>query len=174
MRRSRLVTWAVVAALMLATVPVATAQAARPSPSTRTVFITICDFHEGMGWTVGRWAYYRGYWHTGNEFVLVGGQWVLTGTFRADTDNMIVGPNTLVTSGTFQVRDGLLGDYDGQYAWNYGKGKDGLGIGRGVGSSAGGYIKIDFLFNNEPVGLPEAPSDPCAANGYQYLITSTY
>jgi hypothetical protein len=174
MRRSKLLMGAVVAALLLATVPMSTAQAAKPSPSTHTVFITVCDYAWAPVRETGPRSHEPGSWHSGNEYVLTESNWVLSGTFRVDFDKDNWGDWSPggAGSGTFEVRDSLLGDYDGHWEWQWGR-QDGHGVGQGVGSSAGGHVKIDFL-GNDPLGLPDAPPDQCAANGYRYLVISTY
>jgi hypothetical protein len=178
MRRIKLATGAVVAALLLATVPMSTAQAAQPSPSTYTVFITICDGVEAPVREAGPIRHEPGSWHTGNEFVLMGSEWVRSGTLRIDfrKSNWGVSNPSGVGSGTFEVRDDLLGDYDGHWAWNYGLYQDGHGVGQGIGASRGDHVKVDFLLN-DPVGLPDPPADWCSgapAYGYNYLVMSTY
>jgi hypothetical protein len=177
MRRIKLATGAVVAALLLASVTTS-AQAAIPPRSTQTVFITVCEAYLAPVIWAGPTGHQPGWWHTGNEFVLVGSEWVLSGTFRVDFTTSNWGVSNGNASGTFQVRDELLGDYDGDWAWNWGLGQDGHGVGQGLMSSGGGHVKIDFLLN-DPVGLdwPANWNDWC--NGgpmydYRFLVMSTY
>jgi hypothetical protein len=175
MFRSRLVAGTVAAVLMLATVPLATAQAAMPSRSTYTGFVPICD---GVGPTARAdgptWHLTEGYWYAGPEFVLVGDQWVEQGTFRMmfDESNWSdFGPSGGVSSGSFEIRGGLPGDYDGTFAYNWGKSHDGHGVGQGIGSSAGSRVKVVFP-GSDPVGLPEPP-EGCGFGGF-YAVMSTY
>lgn len=174
MLRSRLVTGTVVAALLLATVPMATAQAAMPSRSTYTGFVPICG---GTGPTARAagptWHLTEGYWYAGPEFVLVASQWVESGTFRINVDQSNwsdYGPSGGVSSGTFEVRGSLPGDYDGTWAYNWGRAKVGHGVGQGIGSSMGSRLQIDFP--PDPVGLPDPPVG-CGFGGF-YVIMSTF
>lgn len=180
MRRSQLAIGAVVAALLLATVPTSTAQAANPSRSTHTIYATICD---GVGPTarqVGRiWFITEPYWYAGPEFFLVGDGWVPSGTFRTNVNHSIWSDSggLGVSSGTFVVRGSPVGDYGGVWAWNWGQGKDGHGVGLGVGWSNGNHVKIVFPAV-DPVGLPDPPDAYCS-NGdpayvHYYVVLSTY
>jgi hypothetical protein len=175
-RRSRLVTGAVVAAFMLAAVAMATAQAASPSRSTYTVFMTICEGAASPERDAGPTVHAPGSWHTGDDFFLVGGRWVPSGTFRVDVDQASWGAAGGTSSGTFAMRGSLVGDYDGRWAWNWKQGQDGHGVGQGVASSKGDHVKVDFLIL-DPVGLPVPPDDGCGAApmyGYGFLAVSTY
>ena len=82
-----------------------------------------------------------------------------------------------MSSGTFVVRGSRAGDYNGLWAFNWGQGKDGIGVGLGVGSSNGKHVKIVFPAV-EPVGLPDPPDAYCSngdpAYGYYYVVLSTY
>jgi hypothetical protein len=162
---------AVVTGLVLATVCVATAQAARPSASTYTVFSTICEGTGSDAWETGPMYHTRDFWYAGNYFFLVEGQWVQSGMYRYDVNVVNGGPSTGTASGTLAIRGSLVGDYDGTWAWNWGKGDDGHGVGQGVGASTGGHLKIDFLAV-DPVGLPDPPDDGCFPDIYS--VVSTY
>jgi hypothetical protein len=175
MRRIKLATWAVVAALLLATVPMSTAQAAQPSRSTYTVFMTVCAGTVSPERDAGPTTHARGSWHTGNAFFLGQSGWVQSGTFSVDIDIANGGPSSYAASGTFAVRGSLLGDYDGTWAWNFGQGGDGHGVGQGIWSSKGNHIKVDFLMNPLPdLGSPDVWCDGNPAYGSRYLVMSTY
>ena len=180
MRRSPLVMGAVVAALLLTAVPASTVQASNPSRSTYTIYATICD---GVGYTarqVGQvWYITEPYWYSGPEFFLVGDHWVPSGTFRTNINHSIwTDSGSLgVSSGTFLIRGSRAGDYNGLWAWNWAQGKDGIGVGQGVGSSRGTFVKIAFPAV-EPAGLPDPPHAYCS-NGdpvydSYYVVMSTY
>jgi hypothetical protein len=170
MRRSRLVTGAVAAALLLAIVPTSTAQALQPVRSTYTVFVAIYDGVMPTERETGRTLHItEPYWYVGDAFVLVGNQWTPSGTVRTNIDQSNWSDSGGVSSGTFVVRGSALGDYDGTWAWNWGRGKDGHGVGQGVGSSTGNHLKIEFPAV-DPVGLP----DPPEAGAYYYMVMSTY
>jgi hypothetical protein len=172
MRRSKLLMGAVVSALLLAIVPMSTAQAAKPSPSTSTIFVAISDGVAPTAREVGQiWYITQPYWFGGPEYFLVQGSWVRSGTFRTNINHSIWSDsgNLGLSSGTFVVRDSLLGDCDGLWAWNWGKGKDGLGVGRCVGSSKSIHVKITFPAV-DPVGLPNPPP----ADNFYYVVISTY
>jgi hypothetical protein len=170
MRRSRLVTGAVVAALLLAIVPISTAQAVQPARSTYTVFVAINDGVMPTERETGRTLHItQPYWYAGDAYFLVGNEWVQSGTFRTNVDQSNWSDSGGVSSGTFVLCGSLLGAYDGTWAWNWGKGQDGHGVGQDVGSSAGYHVKIEFPAV-EPVGLP----DPPEAFAYYYVVMSTY
>jgi len=156
--RSKFMVAAVVTALMLSSVPTATAQAAPPARSTYTVFIAICDGAFPAAREAGPTSHARDFWHSGNSFFLVGGQWVLSGTNHVDIDESNWGIDSGVSAGTFAIRGSLLGDFDGHWAANWGKDKIGHGVGQGVGMST--HVEVDILLD-DPVGPPDPPADGC-------------
>jgi hypothetical protein len=161
--------------LLLGTIPVSIAQAAQPSRSTYTDFRTICAGATSPDRDAGPTTHARGSWHTGNAFFLGQSGWVQSGTFRVDHDRVNGGPSSYTASGTFAVCGSRLGDYDGTWAWNFGQGGDRHGVGRGIGSSEGNHVKVDFLLNDLlDLGWPNVWCDGAPAYGSRYLVMTTH
>jgi hypothetical protein len=174
MRRVKFWPWAVIAALLLTMVSTLSVQAAKPSPR-HTVFFAVCS---GVGpdfYGTGAAFHARDFGGSGYTYFPVDDGWVESGTqstFVSGMNGMF--PIAWMESGTFQLRDSLVGDYDGTFTWK--QPGDGQAVGQGVGSSKGLHLKETILWE-VPAGLPAPPSDPCHGSDVierAYMIVSVY
>ena len=161
------------AAVLLVLAIAAPAAAAKPWQS-YTVFRAQCG--EGFGpdfryWETPNGFHVRDYLGFHENYLLVGGSWVASGTNH--TVVMINGkPDAATASGTFEIRGSIVGDFDG--TWRWGMTPDGKATGQGVNASVGAHLKVDLL-GAEPAGLPDPPSDLCPGaadlgSGWEYLV----
>lgn len=163
MRRSRRLALAVCAALLLTSAMALSAQAARPSAA-YTVYRADCgyDFSGAREWESDGVLHIRGIVAYHVNYFLIDGSWVQSGT-NVTTAN-VNGKTVQHAWGTFEVRDTIVGDYDG--AWTWGNTPVGIATGQGVGDSAGWHLKTELL-GERPAGVPDPPVTGCPEGGWE-------
>jgi hypothetical protein len=169
MRQSRILASAVSAALMLTMVFALSAQAARPSPY-YIVYRADCgyDFSGAHQWVSGDVLHIRGLvaYHVNYFLDDVHGTWVRSGTnvTTASVNSSQAGTSSHAW-GKFEVRDTLVGDFDG--SWTWGNNGTGNAVGQGVGGSMGTHLHTELL-GEAPAGLPAPPTTGCEGGGYEF------
>jgi len=126
-----------------------------------TACLAICDGAQPMApvVTIAKGSvFYNPWWHDGALWVLNGGQWVRSGTFRVDGTGARAVAGHSGNWGTFEMQGNGLGVFSGTWAWFD---QDGFGSGKEI-ARAGRVIAVDFL-HKWPTHLPGAPV--CAEHG---------
>jgi hypothetical protein len=158
MRRPSVLAWVLTATVALAVVPMGSVRAAPKSESFAVASMHCEIIDEGNWGGAGPTFHNRGGVLKNINYTLVDGEWVESGTMGISEVVLNGGPMTYAAGSPFELRDRLVGDFDGRLEWAMSV--RGHGVGKGVGPSAGLSIRFD-LWDAFPAGLPALPADLC-------------